>query len=178
MRMKCQRHLWNMHGKLVKTGDFFYDRSMSDSEIEEDCNLKCEQMVSKGRLCGLEHQSGAISMLFDAFSGHCWTLTTNHCDFYHLPEELLVSSPPIPVADLCWNHSAQVNIYPTVTPESNGRTSYFPLMKRFVHTTQSTSRLLMCSKELGSKVRITSLHRPMERPKASCKGSTSGLKSR
>ena len=48
------------------TGDFFYDRSKSDLEIEEDCNLKCERMVSGRRLCGLD-QHDRSSMLFDAF---------------------------------------------------------------------------------------------------------------
>ncbi len=40
----------------------------------------------------------------------------------------------VPVDEPCWNHSAAVNVYPTLVQNTNGRTSYFPLMKRFVHT--------------------------------------------
>lgn len=48
----------------------------------------------------------------------------------------LVNTVPVDSADEpCWNHSAAVNVYPTLVQNTNGRTSYFPLMKRFVHTT-------------------------------------------
>lgn len=129
------------------------DRSKSSADVVAKCNSKCEQMQQQNRLC------------------HCWTLTTTHCDFYHMPLDLflaqiadlgdkvtmvfskqltgwqmgflaarlatrLVNTVPVDSADEpCWNHSAAVNVYPTLVQNTNGRTSYFPLMKRFVHTT-------------------------------------------
>lgn len=112
----CSAPTTTCGGELL--GDYFYDRSKSSADVVAKCNSKCEQMQQQNRLC------------------HCWTLTTTHCDFYHMPLDLLVNTVPVDSADEpCWNHSAAVNVYPTLVQNTNGRTSYFPLMKRFVHTT-------------------------------------------
>ena len=113
----CSATVSTCSGDLLS--NHFYDRSKNSTQIIEACNLRCEQMESKGRLC------------------HCWTLTSTHCDFYYVPQTLLQSSPP--TNNPCWNHTNGVNVYPTLTSPTNGRTSYFPLMKRFVHTETTSS---------------------------------------
>ncbi|CAJ1360998.1 unnamed protein product [Effrenium voratum] len=85
------------------------------SDAVDSCNFQCQQMERDGLLC------------------YCWTLTSTECQFYHVPQELLVSTPPTAA---CWNHSDVVNVYPSLNTKTNGRTAYFPLMKRFVHTSQ------------------------------------------
>eukprot|EP00439_Symbiodinium_sp_Y106_P073833 s2045_g14.t1 len=84
---------------------------------------------------------------------YCWTRTQSECMFYHVPVRQLVSDPPtVP----CWNHSAGENVYPKLEEGHLGRipwqsadvfvqaeafcgpekrTAYFPLLKRFVHST-------------------------------------------
>ena len=54
------------------------DRSKSSADVVAKCNSKCEQMQQQNRLC------------------HCWTLTTTHCDFYHMPLDLFLAQ----IADL------------------------------------------------------------------------------
>eukprot|EP00435_Cladocopium_sp_Y103_P036130 s2089_g9.t1 len=80
----CSAPISTCDGELLE--DYFYDRSQASSAVVEDCNLKCEQMQRQSRLC------------------HCWTLTTTHCNFYHMPLHLLVSTPPVDTP--CWNHSS------------------------------------------------------------------------
>lgn len=115
--------------------------TLRNSELSgEDCCNKSQQpnqpVYSKNQEDGnlTLNQLTNISSWFQHLQQHVLVVLRirNSCflvDGNVIPR--LVSTPPVETP--CWNHSS-VNVYPTLIESTNGRTSYFPLMKRFVHT--------------------------------------------
>ncbi|CAE7308693.1 pkd2 [Symbiodinium necroappetens] len=108
----CSKEFSMCSGELLGTQSFPKSKSLTD--VVDDCNYRCEKLERNGKLC------------------YCWTRTQSECMFYHVPVRQLVDTPPsLP----CWNHSAGENVYPKLEEGHLGRTAYFPVLKRFVHST-------------------------------------------
>ncbi|CAE7034290.1 pkd2 [Symbiodinium natans] len=109
----CSKEFSICSGELLGTQSITKSQSVAD--VVDDCNYRCEKMERNGKLC------------------YCWTRTQSECKFYHVPVKQMVGTPP---TTPCWNHSAGENVYPALEDGHLGRTAHFPLLKRFVHSSE------------------------------------------